>query len=85
MASLVQLKMNYHSLHDNPITICANLPRSWLIHKALERNQDAALVGKEKENVSKVNISNLNKRLEVIAVGHHSRGHTSPNKGHLER
>lgn len=59
VASLVHLKMKYHNVHDEPVTICDDLSRAQKIHNTFHRDLD----GKSKDNAIEVNMARLNERL----------------------
>lgn len=72
MASHVHINMKYQNVYEEFVTICDNLFSTRRIHKALKRNQDTMVVGKEKENTLEVNIAYLSKHLDVMEVSHHN-------------
>lgn len=48
VASLVHMKMKYHNIHDEPVTICVNLYEALKIDKALYHRQKTTLVMRDK-------------------------------------
>lgn len=59
VASLVHLKMKYHNVHGEPVTICDDLSIAQKVHNTFHRDPD----GKSKDNAMEVNVARLNECL----------------------